>query len=408
MTTAHDIRVLTRSEDVAAAAEVFRTAMVGLPLAVLAGDVSALTEPGRTLGAFADGTLIGGADSYTSWLTVPGGARVPHAAVTHVGVLPTHTRRGVVSALMRAQLADIAARGEVVASLRASEAVIYERFGFGIATWAADYELDRRRGILRGSVASDAGRMCLADPVTSGKVTAGIYAKAAWTGSIDRPEYWWHQRALFAEASPGPRYLAVHGSAGDEDGYVAYHPVGTDTWFRSRDHVIVVDDLIAHTEAAYLGLIRHLSTLDLVDTVRLPGRPVDDELPLLFTDTRAVRQAGVHDETWLRLVDVAGALAARSYPGGGSTSNSVVIEVTDEILPVNNGRYRVSPDGATRTDEAAGISLDVAALAAAYLGGTRLTALARAGRATEHVPGELARADALFATARAPFAGTSF
>jgi ribosomal protein S18 acetylase RimI-like enzyme len=142
--------VLTRTDEVAAAAAVFRTAMVGLPIPSFGPDPGPFIEPGRSLGAFdADGQLVGGADAYTSWLTVPGGARVPHGAVTHVGVLPTHTRRGIVTALITRQLHDLAARGEVVASLRASEAVIYERFGYGIATWAADYELDRRHGALR-------------------------------------------------------------------------------------------------------------------------------------------------------------------------------------------------------------------------------------------------------------------
>ena len=124
-TTTHDIRVLTRTQDIAAAAATFRTAMVGLPLPAF-GDahVPALAEPGRTLGAFDGGQVIGGAESYTSWLTVPGGARVLHAAVTHIGVLPTHTRRGVLTALLRRQLADIAATrrgGRLAASLRGGD-----------------------------------------------------------------------------------------------------------------------------------------------------------------------------------------------------------------------------------------------------------------------------------------------
>lgn len=91
-TTTHDIRILTRTRHVAAAAAAFRTAMVGLPLPAFDdAHVAALAEPGRTLGAFDGRQVIGGAGSYTSWLTVPGGARVPHAAVTQVGVLPTHT-----------------------------------------------------------------------------------------------------------------------------------------------------------------------------------------------------------------------------------------------------------------------------------------------------------------------------
>jgi predicted acetyltransferase len=400
----HDVHVLTTAEDIAAAAAVFRTAMVGLPLPAFGGDLAPYIEPGRTLGVRDGDQVIGGADSYTGWLAVPGGVRVPHAGVTHVGVLPTHTRRGAVTALLRRQLHDIAERGEVVATLRASEAVIYERFGYGVATYAADYQLDRRRGALRGTVPA-AGPVRLADPAASGKLLAGIYAQAAWPGAVDRSQYWWNFRELIASASPGPRYLAVHGPEGAEDGYVSYHPADTASWFQSRDRAVVVDDLIAHSERAYLGLVRYLAERDLIDTVLLPGRPVDDPLPLLVGDTRAVQVGNVRDETWLRLVDVPAALAARTY---SPATGAVVIAVTDDLLPANAGRYRVWPGGAHRTSDPADISLGVAALGAAYLGGTRFTALAPAGRATEHRPGALAEADALFATPRAPFAGTGF
>jgi predicted acetyltransferase len=402
--------VLTRTDEVAAAAAVFRTAMVGLPIPSFGPDPGPFIEPGRSLGAFdADGQLVGGADAYTSWLTVPGGARVPHGAVTHVGVLPTHTRRGIVTALITRQLHDLAARGEVVASLRASEAVIYERFGYGIATWAADYELDRRHGALRpavgGAASAGTSQVRLADPAASGKLLAEIYRQAAWTGAIDRPRYWWNLRRHIAEAGSGQRYLAVHGPEGGEDGYVSYHPVDTERWFGGQSRTVVVDDFIAHSQRAYLALVRYLATLDLIDVVRLPGRPADDPLPQLFADVRAVRVSGVRDETWLRLVDVEAALRARGY---GPHAEPAVIWVTDRLLPANSGGYRVAADGVRRSDEDPGIELDVAALASAYLGATRFSTLALAGRATERRPGALAAADELFAVARAPFAGTGF
>src|SRR5690606_26401340 len=126
-----DIRVLTDERDLIAALEVFRTAMVGLPWSApippeIAGK---FFEVGRTLGAFADGELVGTVDSTRGSLTLPGGRTVAHAAVTHIGVLPTHTRRGIGSHLVRHQLTDARDAGEVVATLRASEATIYGRFG---------------------------------------------------------------------------------------------------------------------------------------------------------------------------------------------------------------------------------------------------------------------------------------
>src|SRR5208283_1023207 len=101
MTT--DIRVLDSEDDLIAAANVFRAAMVGFaPLSNLAPrQITRLLEPGRTIGAFVGGQLVGTADAVTSGLTLPGGATVGHAAVTHIGVLPSFTRKGIATDLMR-------------------------------------------------------------------------------------------------------------------------------------------------------------------------------------------------------------------------------------------------------------------------------------------------------------------
>ncbi|GGO22672.1 UPF0256 protein [Microbispora rosea subsp. aerata] len=399
-----DVRVLSGEDDLLAASATFRTALIGLPPLPPGTDVTEFFEPGRTLGAFDGGRLVGTADSYASTLTVPGGARAPHAAVTHVGVLPTHTRRGVVTALMRRQLADAAARGEVVATLRASEAVIYERFGYGIASSSARREVSRRQAVPRPGVPRG-GPVRLADPAASWKLLAQIYESATGrAGMIGRPASWWRQQEQRQAAAPGPAYVAVHGRDGREDGYVRYHPTGTEEWFTSRDRVIVVDDFVAATPEAYAGLVRYLLGLDLVDRIVLPSTAPDDPLPLLLTDDRAVRTVCVRDETWLRLVDVPAALSLRAYRGPGR----VALAVTDDLLPGNTGTYLISEDGAARTEGPADLTVDVATLGALYLGGSRWWQHARAGRVAVHRDGALETAEALFHTDALPFSGTGF
>ena len=71
----------------------------------------------RVHAAWEDDRIVGGAGAFAYEMSVPGGA-LPTAGVTIVGVLPTHRRRGVLTALMREQLADCRARG----SLRAARA----------------------------------------------------------------------------------------------------------------------------------------------------------------------------------------------------------------------------------------------------------------------------------------------
>src|SRR3954467_8050812 len=54
-----------------------------------------VVEVDRTFAAFEEGHIVGCAGVYTQQMVVPGGARVPTAGVTMVGVLPTHRRRGI-------------------------------------------------------------------------------------------------------------------------------------------------------------------------------------------------------------------------------------------------------------------------------------------------------------------------
>ena len=78
-----------------------------------------------------------------------------------------------------------------------------------------------------------------------------------------------------AESTPGARYIAVHGEPGSESGFARYRPMDTETWFFSDQRTIVVEDFFAPTLDAYVGLLRFLFELDLVDRVTfwmLPAR----------------------------------------------------------------------------------------------------------------------------------------
>ena len=114
-------------------------------------DWAKLVEADRFLGAFESPqseTPVGAAAALSVRLTVPGG-EVPAAAVTAVGVRPDHRRRGALSALMRRQLDDVRAGDEPVAILWASEGAIYQRFGYGLATFDGSFEVAAARTAFR-------------------------------------------------------------------------------------------------------------------------------------------------------------------------------------------------------------------------------------------------------------------
>jgi predicted acetyltransferase len=405
MTT--EIRVLDAEDDLLAAANLFRTAMVGFPpLSNLApGRITTLLEAGRTVGAFVGGQLVGTADAVTSGLTLPGGTVVGHAAVTHIGVLPSFTRKGIATELVHHQVHDIAARGEVVATLRASEATIYERYGYGVASSSQTVEVQTARAALRPDVGTG-GPVRLIDAAQAWDVLPRIYAenRPARPGTIDRPEVWWQGLRLRSESAPGASYIAVHGKPGSESGFARYRPIDTATWFVSDQRTIVVEDFFAPTTAAYLGLLRFLLGLDLIDRVRFWMLPVDDPLPWLLADRRAARVTAVHDETWLRIVDARKALSERRYEGDGA----VTIAVNDPLLSKNSTTFRIAGGGAEPTDRRPELTVDTVGLAAVLLGGATWHSLGAAGLARADDPAVLEVADQLFAVREAPYAGFFF
>ncbi|KQH81099.1 GNAT family acetyltransferase [Mycobacterium gordonae] len=399
-----DIRVLERDEDLLAALNVFRTAMVGFPrLDLTPEQITTLVEPGRTIGAFVEDQLVGTADAVTSRLTLPGGAIVSHAAVTHIGVLPSFTRRGLATDLVRHQLRDFAARGEVVATLRASEATIYGRYGYGVASSTQSVEVQTARAALRPDVATG-GPVRLLDEAW--EALSRIYSehRPARPGTIDRPPVWWHARRLRSESSPGPEYVAVHGMPGSESGFARYRPVDTDKWFISDQRTIVVEDFFAPTVDAYLGLLRFLFGLDLIDRVIFWMLPVDDPLPLILLDPRAAKVTAVHDETWLRVIDVHRALAARTY----AAEETIVVSVTDPLLQDNSATFAITGAGAAPTDRRPQLQVGIEGLGTVLLGGATWRGLAVAGLARAEDPAVLAAADRLFAVPQAPYAGFYF
>jgi len=194
---------------------------------------------------------------------------------------------------------------------------------------------------------------------------------------------------------------------GKADGYASYRVESR--WAKGlAEGSAKVGELFALTTEAAAGLYRYCLDLDLVGTVQLERRPLDEPLRWLLADPRRLRVGEVSDGLWVRLLDLPAALAARGYAVPGS----VVLQVTDRLRPANDGRFLLEggPDGADcrPTGREPDLVCDVADLGAAYLGGTRLASLARAGRVLEQVPGALARADAMFAGEPAPWCTTTF
>jgi predicted acetyltransferase len=407
MTDSHasvDVRALNPDE-YRAANTLFRGSMHYGPTSDEAWAVRGDTyDDGRVLGAFRDGTLVGTALSNAGQLSVPGGGLLPMAMVTGVGVRADQTRRGVVSAIMRAQLTGIP---EPVATLRASEAVIYGRFGYGVATRGRTVRITKRKAVFRPTV--PAGGTVRIMPVFDAGVQellSSLYdaISVRRPGWAARPDAWWSAMRLWSAENKERTMAAVHTGPDGDDGFAVY------TVRRDRDDqsTLHVQGLFGADDAVWAALWRFLVGMDLVDVVQGDYRALDEPVEELFTDRRAVETTQLEDETWLRLVDAPAALAARTFDELGTGAGSVVIEVHDRFLPANSGRYRIGDGPAMPVDEPAELTMDVDVLGQLYLGDVAPSELARAGRVSVVKSDALRVADRLFAVTGSPWCGTFF
>ena len=362
----------------------------------------------RALAVREDDRVVATAGSYAFDLTVPGGARLPMAAVAMVTVSPTHRRRGILRRLMAAQLDGVARRGEPLAGLTASEASIYERFGYGTATFTTRWELESDHARL-AHMPPVHGRVRIVDAAAAASAAHAVYSRVAASrvGELSRPEAWWPH--LFAPARNGPRFFtAVHEDPhGNPDAFARYvlDADWPDGVAASRLRVLEVQGVDADAEAAMWSF---LFGIDLVGTVTAGERPVDDPLRWRLPDARRLRVRQLRDHLWVRVLDVAAALSSRTY----GSDDALVLELDDEFRRENSGSWLVDggPDGATctRTDRAADLTLSAADLGALFLGGVPVSTLAAAGRVRELTPGVIARGDKFLLTHPSPWCTTHF
>lgn len=377
------------------------------------GIESITAEPERTIAAFDGSDIVATAGAFTFDMAVPGG-RLPTAGVTYVGVRVTHRRRGLLTAMMTDQLHDIHRRGEPIAALWASEAAIYGRFGYGVASQLLRVEVDRVDASVRRDVADDPSlRLRLVDP---GEVASDI--ERIELALVDqRPGQFVRDKRWIDTLIADPK--SRHGGMSSLRGILVYdndEAVGY-ALFRSkndsvRPHMLpdgqaIVFAQAAMTPAADVALTRAVLSLDLMRRVRWWNRPVDSPLPHLLVDARQARST-VLDGLHIRVVDLAAALEGRRY----LAPVDVVIEVADPLCEWNTGRWHLSgdADGAqcTRTDAEPTLRLSMEDLGAVYLGGTSLLTLAAAGRVRAADDDTLTRTSVAFGWHVAPWCPVIF
>jgi predicted acetyltransferase len=322
---------------------------------------------------------------------------VPTELVSSVCVVPTHRRRGLLTRLMADALRHAREDGAVVASLFASEAAIYGRYGYGVATHVHDLTVDTRAArAWHAGAPADPGRVRLSDDDELLEVGPALFeaARRRMPGAVSRNEVGWLrllERIPPGKGPEGPRVRAVHlGASGEVDGCVRLrtemHWTDGAPAYKAR-----VDDLVGATPAATAALWRFCVDLDLVTTLVAEHRGHGDLLAQLPLDTRAVRVTAAFDGHWWRVLDTAAALGARAWAAAGR----VVVEVVDPGGPAE-GRWELDVDGhgsagVRPTTASADLTLPVQSLPPVLTGVLPLGPMLAAGRIDEHRPGAVER-----------------
>lgn len=330
----------------------------------------------------AAGRLVGVSGSWEMEITLPGGALVPMGGVTWVAVAPTHRRQGILTRMMDALHDDIAARGEPLAGLGASEAPIYGRFGYAVATHRRSVRIDRRLVTFDLRFTAPAGSVHLVpgdDP-----------------GLIERIGPLWdrYRRSRFGElARTDDRHRVLVAERG-KDAVYALHDDGYACWKVTPDwseappkHELRIRELAACTEDARDALWSTMMSVDLVGPIVATLLPTDDPLPYLVSNSRAVTTTATTDMLWLKVLDVPGVFGRRRY----GVDDDIVIDV-------GGVRWSMGTSGCHRSRRRPDLSIDPGMLGALVLGGVSPQTLHAGHRLEVRTTDVLRRSNALFRT----------
>ena len=366
---------------------------------------ASLTEVPRSWAVFDGDEIVATAGAFSLEVTVPGARQLKASGVTAVTVRQTHRRQGLLRQMMGKLFDQAREREEPLAVLTASESHIYGRFGYGVASFGESFKIATGRSAFR-AVPEAGGRLRLVDDKTVRSTFPQLHdvLRRQRPGDINRIDPWWDLAAVDSEIMREGKkqaFFVLHeADDGTPDGYAKYRYDGT--WTDGNpDKKVHVEEVVALDRDVELSLWRYLLDLDLVSEVN-GGAPFDSPLRWALLEPRRYVVKQVWDGIWVRILDVPTALAARRYSAPGA----LALQVGDE----GTFRLEVGEDGEATCEPVTAepdIVLGLEELGSVYLGAVRPTTLWGANRVSGSDVA-LRRADAMFASERAPYLSTGF
>lgn len=296
---------------------------------------------------------------------------LPMGAVCGVGVLPASRGKGYASRGVSFLFERMRDKGQSISFLEPFSWEFYGRLGYAWTAPSARYSVPTR--CLKPSPETDyvrAMRMEGRDAVIAcyTKFAAGYRGMVArrrevwdWTFDGNKKEY---------------TYTYVYERDGAVEGYLMYHG-------GKRDETRI-EEFIAHTARARLGLLGLLRRHDMQITKFRWDGPVDD--PFWSILVHGDIETKLYSRTMARIVDVGAAIEAIRI--AGHIRGSVRLAVIDPTAPWNQRTWRITCEGgramARPAPDAPQITITIQALSQAYLGSPTMSQLRDTGHIQVH------------------------
>ena len=288
----------------------------------------------------------------SSFITIPftmrlNGKAMAMGGVSGVATHPEYRRRGLMRRLMTQATLDMRERGQTVAALWASQASIYQRFGYAIGSVSRRYAVD---SIDITFFDGDTGSSTVEwlDVEAGFDAVRALYIAfiAQRTGYLHRSRALWASGAFEERPEDGPVHIALSRDGdGEPNGYLVYTLRADRVAHRARGQELVIRDFGWLTLDAYRSLWSYVARHDLVGRVVWATAPADDPAEELFSEPRMLH-CEYGEGAWFRVIDVEAALGARGYSQAGQVTLRLP---EDDLAPWNAGTYTIETDGEETT-----------------------------------------------------------
>ena len=349
-------------------------------------------EPEFTLAVFDDDRP---AATHGSWpLTMRfNGKTVPISGVTTVSTDMIDRQKGHLRKLVTQHFQDLHEQGErPLAVLFASQAAIYQRYGYAVVSTQYSYEIEPQY-IQFNEPLEIPGTLHYVDPDPDADfgTLVDLYRKYREnrTGEVHRGKPMW-DAGILAPANEGEiRSAVVYEENGELQGYAIYRTGLGDAPWPEVDRTCKIDDIVWLTPQAYRAFWELFAKLQLVRRIEWPQVAGDDPLPHLLIEPRMLRRRSM-DQLLARVVDIEGSFRGRCY----DESERLTFAIQDDLCTWNTGQWQIhtGPDDAEVTRMESGlpdIELRPGTLAMLLFGQITASQAARYGKLIVHKPDAL-------------------